>query len=475
LPPRHHDRWITIVRTDSAQTEQNRAGLRLAAWSAWRGRLRRSRRPPLTLVTIADPWEPAAPPEPSGPPPGPGSGRRAGGHRRRRAPGRAAWLAVVPVGIGAVVLTVVAFSGSHPATRTAPPAAPPAPAVPPVPRAGAAAGSPLVVASLPYWSLSQGTATVLASRPDVNEVSPWLYGVAGDGRIVLDSGISQAMLATSLNQLRAQGLPLVPTIANVDDQGNFTYPAVGRILHDPALVARHVADIVALVSAQHYGGIDIDYEDLQAGDRQDFTSFITQLAAALHARGKILSVALFAKATDSGYAPRNVAQDYAAIGKVADQVRLMGYDYHWATSPPGPIAPVSWLKNVLRYARTQIPAAKIILGVPEYGYDWSGGLGTGISWQRAVQLSRKPGVQVHYNSASQAPWFSYTDAVGRQHIVWFENTRSSQAKFRLARAAGIGGVYLWLYGSADPGTWSALRQVLPIGPQIPVPSVRSSS
>jgi spore germination protein YaaH len=188
-----------------------------------------------------------------------------------------------------------------------------------------------------------------------------------------------------------------------------------------------------------------------------------------------LSVALFAKATDAGYAPRNVAQDYAALGKVADQVRLMGYDYHWATSPPGPIAPVSWLRSVLRYARSQIPAAKIILGVPEYGYDWSGGLGTGITWQRAVQLSRKPGVQVQYDSVSQAPWFSYTDAAGRQHTVWFENTQSSQAKFRLARSARIGGVYLWLYGSADPGVWPALRQALPIGPQVSVPAFRSSS
>jgi spore germination protein YaaH len=369
-----------------------------------------------------------------------------------RVAGSGAWLAVIPIGIIAVVLTVHAFSGSR--------------RLVPAPR--------VVVASLPYWSIGQVTGAVLANRREVNEASPWMYGLSSDGQITLDSGINKTALTKSLNQLRAEGLPLVPTLANVDAQGNWTYPPVARILHDPAAMARHVAAIVALVDSRHYAGIDIDYEELRAGDRHDFTTFVTQLAGALHAAGKLLSVAVFAKTTDAGYAPRNVAQDYAAIGKVADQVRLMGYDYHWSTSPPGPIAPISWLSSVLGYAKTQIPAAKIILGVPEYGYDWSRGHGTGITWQQALRLSRQPGVRLRYSTASQAPWFSYTTATGRQHTVWFENAASSRAKFRLAHAAGIGGVYIWLYGSADPGMWPALRQELPIGSRISVPAVRGT-
>lgn len=390
------------------------------------------------------------------------AGRRTGPRRQRRSrvAGGRGWLAVIPAGIIAVVLIVYVFSGSH---RTVPGSH----RIVPAPR--------VVVASLPYWSIGHGAPAVLANRRDVNEVSPWMYGLTSDGQIVLDSGISKAALSTSLSQLRAQGLPLVPTLANFDAQGNWTYPPVARILHDPVLMARHLAAIVALVDSRHYAGIDIDYEDLRASDRQAFTAFITGLAGALHAKGKILSVALFAKATDAGYAPRNVAQDYAALGKAADQVRLMGYDYHWATSPPGPIAPISWLRSVLGYAKTQIPAAKIILGVPEYGYDWSGGHGTGITWQQALQLSRKPGVRLRYSTASQAPWFSYADAAGHRHTVWFEDAASSRAKFRLAQAAGVGGVYIWMYGSADPAMWPALRQALPTGPHTSVPAVRSAS
>jgi len=226
-----------------------------------------------------------------------------------------------------------------------------------------------------------------------------------------------------------------------------------------------VTAITALVTRQGYAGVDIDFEGLHAADRQAFSTFVTDLATALHARGKILSVAVFAKTTDAGYGGQNVAQDYAAIGRVADQVRLMAYDYHWSTSPAGPIAPVSWVRDVLAYARTQIPASKIILGIPLYGYDWVGDKGSDLTWQQAAQLARTHHSVVHYDSASQSPWFSYADSSGRSHQVWFEDPQSSAAKFAVASDAGVGGVFLWMYGDEAPGTWSALHRYLPAAGQ----------
>jgi spore germination protein YaaH len=288
-----------------------------------------------------------------------------------------------------------------------------------------------------------------------------VYGLTASGRVAPQFPPGQAGAVTAdIGRLRAAGLRVVPTIANVTG-GKFAYQPVARVLHDPALMRQQISAIVTLVQQRGYSGIDIDYEELHAADRQAFSTYITHLADALHARGKILSVAVFAKATNAGYAPRNVAQDYAAIGRAADQVRLMAYDNHWASSPPGPVAPLGWVRSVLGYARTQIPASKIILGVPLYGYDWTGNHGTGITWQRAVALASEHSVRIRYDSASQSPWFSYTDAAGRQHQVWFENPASSAAKFRLARESGVGGVFCWMYGNEAPGTWSQLHRTLP--------------
>jgi spore germination protein len=320
----------------------------------------------------------------------------------------------------------------------------------------------LVVAAMPYWNADYGTTAVLSNQQTFSEVSPWIYGLDSSGQVVPQYGPDQAATVNAqLARLRAARIPLIPTLANVT-AGEWVYqPVVTDILHIPRVRAKHVAAIVALVEREHYAGIDLDYEDLRATDRSAFTTLVTELAAALHAKAKVLSVDLFAKTDDRGYDQRNVAQDYRAIGQVADQVRLIGYEYHWASSEPGPVAPIGWIRSVLSYAKTQIPANKIILGVPLYGYDWVDGQGTPVSWLQAFRLSERYRVEPRFDATSQSPWFEYTDASGRRHVVWFENGPSTRAKFEAAESAGIGGVYVWMYGLEDTSIWTALRQSLP--------------
>ena len=326
---------------------------------------------------------------------------------------------------------------------------------------GPVAQGPLVVASLPFWNLGNGTATVVRNEGAVNEVSPWIYGLGEDSRLTIQySPVQATEVAGHLQRMREAEIPIVPSLANITE-GKWSYEPVARMLHDPERMRRHVVEIVELAKRENYDGIDIDYENLKAGDREVFTRFVTDLGNALHGSGKRLSVAVFAKTTDAGYDERNVAQDYAAIGRVADQVRLMAYDYHWGTSPPGPVAPIGWVRDVLRYAKSVIPPDRVVLGVPLYGYDWVDGTATSVTWLQAFRLATEHRAHVVYDAQTQSPWFRYTDQQGRQHEVWFENAVSSKAKFEAARGSGIGGVYLWMYGYEDGGTWPELRNSLP--------------
>lgn len=353
----------------------------------------------------------------------------------RRALSRAAWPTLALVALALVALTLVTNLSSG--TRHT-----------------------LVVASIPYWNIQHDTAVVLANHEDVNEVSPWIYGLSSGGAIVPQYGKGQAAAATAdIARLRKAGLRIVPSIANITN-GNFTYQPIGRILHSPDLTRAHVAAIVSLVDRQQYAGIDIDYEGLHAGDQQAYLRFVTELAAALHARGKILSVAVFPQTSTANVSQSNPAQNYKAIGKVADQVRIMGYNYHWANSPPGAVAPIGWVRSVLKYAISQMPASKVVLGIPLYGYDWADGPAQTVSWLQVLRLSRQYGVTPRYDKQSQAPSFTYTSH-GRVHTVWFENAESTAAKFEAVKGDSVAGVYLWMYGYEDPGTWTALHNNLP--------------
>lgn len=321
----------------------------------------------------------------------------------------------------------------------------------------------LVVASIPYWDLGPGAAAVEANRTAVDEISPWTYGIGPDGSVVStvpahDTASANATMA----KLRALGIPLMPSVSNMVG-GQFSYPAVAPVLHDPATMARNISSITALAVAQGYAGIDLDYEELQGGDRTAFSSFVTQLADSLHAEHKTLSVAVFAKTDDAGEDQRNVAQDYAAIGAAADEVRLMTYDYHWETSPPGPLAPSGWVHDVLAYATTVVPRQKLVVGLDAAGYDWVGDRARPITFAQATQLAASHDATVQFDPLSRSPWFRYIDGKGTQHEVWFENAASAQAKRSVAASFGVDNVFLWMFGPPDPALWTALAPTPPGG------------
>jgi spore germination protein YaaH len=216
-----------------------------------------------------------------------------------------------------------------------------------------------------------------------------------------------------------------------------------------------VARIRELVRKHGFDGIDVDYEHLVAADRPFFTAFVTELAAGLHADRKLLSVTLHPKSAEPGPQPKNQAQDYAAIGRVADEVRVMMYDYHWDTSAAGAVAPIAWVRKVMTWAATQVPRHKLVLGVATYGYDWVGKSGTSLMWVDVVRRARARGVAERYDTTAQAPWFSYVDGRGATHTVWYENARSIAAKRAVMRELGLGGMHYWRLGGEDPAVWRA--------------------
>ena len=99
-------------------------------------------------------------------------------------------------------------------------------------------------------------------------------------------------------------------------------------------------------------------------NRELFTNFVRQLTDRFHQANKLVSVTLEARIGDP-------PMDWAALGDLADEIRIMLYDYHSrGTSNPGPIAPIGWVKEKLDYAKLTIPLNKLVVGQPNYGYDW---------------------------------------------------------------------------------------------------------
>ncbi len=311
---------------------------------------------------------------------------------------------------------------------------------------------PVVIGAVPYWDEQDARTSIETQGSALTVASPWIYAAAADGSVQLQPGVDAAAEQAQNTWLHDRGLKVVPTVADTT-AGLWDPTVVSAIIADPTRRAAHVQALVNLVGNAGCDGIQVDYEDLAATDRAPFAEFVTDLAGALHAAGKLLYVTVHAKEDDAGYDDRNKAQDYAAIGAAADMVCVMAYDWHWSTSAAGAIAPYDWVQRVIQYTITQIPAAKVILGVGLFGYDWVGTQGQSLTWQQVVATAEQYSAPEQWDPGSQSPHLTYTDASGALHQVWYEDARSVQAKVDLARRAELGGIELWRLGGEDPGIW----------------------
>jgi spore germination protein len=220
-----------------------------------------------------------------------------------------------------------------------------------------------------------------------------------------------------------------------------------------------------------YDGVSIDFEGLKPEDRDPLTQFMAQLAGRLRPAGKLVTIALSAKTTDTrtGWAG---AHDYAGLAPNADLFVLMSYGYRTAQSSlAGSSAPTSWVESTLSFAMSQLPAQKILLGVPGYGYDWdttSGPPARAMRYSDAMAIANQQGIPVQYDAAQNSARFGYTKD-GHAHDVWFEDRSTFTTRVALVSQRGLAGFALWRLGHEDPQVWQTAIVQSPAPTTAPTP------
>ena len=137
------------------------------------------------------------------------------------------------------------------------------------------------------------------------------------------------------------------------------------------------------------------------------------------------------------------------------------YEWGYTYGPPMAVAPVDQVEKVVRYAVSAIDPGKILMGVPNYGYDWALPYEQGISRaenignQGAVLRAARYGAEIEFDETAQSPFYYYYSG-GTRHVVWFEDVRSIDAKLRLADRYGVLGVGYWNIMRAFAQNWALL-------------------
>ncbi len=368
---------------------------------------------------------------------------------------------------------------------------------------------------MPYWMTSPGRPTgvdsAVANADLFEDVSPFWYSATarkgGGVQVKLNPNFTngEANVAWAMERLRAAGLVVMPAIADASGKGR-----MAKTLADPALRGQHIADLVALVVNNGYDGLDLDYENFAFRDgraswdatQPNWTAFVAELGAALHAQGKLLSATIPGPCdTRNRCGDRNGYWVYnlPGIAPHVDRIRIMAYDY--TVNSVGPIAPMDWVRAIVEHSVTVMDPAKLQIGVPTYGrartrtkagggYRLTGVCPSknGSSAERrayrsatsmaAVTAADIPELlatygltdaDVTWDPVRQESSFRYTkqvdwtDSSGNRQTcnakrqVNFVGPDGVLARTQLVGQYGLNGAALWTVGGENPAQWAAIR------------------
>ena len=238
------------------------------------------------------------------------------------------------------------------------------------------------------------------------------------------------------------------TLTNLLDAGGFSSQIAHAILTDSDVQDKFLENVEALLRQGGWYGINVDFEYIYQFDRDSYNQFLRRLTQRMHQLGYIVVTALVPKLSDNQQGLLYSAHDYAFHGQTADYVILMTYEWGYTYGPAMAVAPLDKVRQVLDYATQVIPAEHILMGVPNYGYDWTlpfaqGTAARSLSNIDAVTLAGQVKAGIQYDQTAQSPFFRYYDGDGRQHEVWFEDARSLRGKYSLVNEYGLAGVSFW--------------------------------
>ncbi len=360
---------------------------------------------------------------------------------------------------------------------------------------------------IPYWRAATGTADVFPHLDTLTEVNPFVYSLKSDGTLLDNGKLDEEPWLTLRAEAKNKNVRFIPTV--MTSGSDFLH----SLLSDTRSRIALEDTLANLVKEKGFDGIDIDFEGKKAETRDFFSTFLKGLKMRLGDKWLMCTIESRTPIADRyfGTTPppdaTTYANDFKAIGKYCDRVRIMAYDQQSidlkladeagkAGLLYAPVADPRWVEKAILLAAKDISKKKLMIGIPTYGYEynvtayanneyvydvlWSfnPGYATPIAAGRGITPQRgywgemfftyagagtsSPPLTDTNNSAlvaaaSASMVASTTNSnLSFRMMVW-PDAESVRQKVELAKRLGVRGVSIFkLDGGQDPNIWNVL-------------------
>jgi spore germination protein YaaH len=247
---------------------------------------------------------------------------------------------------------------------------------------------------------------------------------------------------------------------------NFGTARNTELLSDTIKQKYLINNLITLLKNRNGDGVNFDLESVAVTQRANLVSFISRAVTMIKAQLPAAEISMATPAVDwSG------SWDFKALSELCDYLVFMGYDYYWkGSTTAGPVAPLQGenynvTRTITTYLATGVAPAKLMLGVPWYGYDWpvvnsnrkaaSTGTATSRLYSAAIQLAENNGYI--FDNTTSVPYSTYkVSAQWRQ--MWYDDLQSLGMKYELVNQKALAGIGIWAlsYEGSDKMMWTKI-------------------
>ncbi len=294
----------------------------------------------------------------------------------------------------------------------------------------------------------------------VNVVSPSFFYLDEDGNLEENVGSEgEAYIEWAHNN----GYKVWPMVSNAT-AARESLDITSNIMNSYENRKRLIEAIVEKCVEYDLDGINIDFENMYAKDKDMYSRFIIELTPRLKEIGMVTSVDVTAP---DGGETWSMCFDRNVIGDVADYIIFMAYDQNGTSSAePGTTAGYNWVNlNLVKFLQTEvIESDKIILGIPFYTRVWTTDSSGNIISRNTVYMKDidsiiPAGVEKTWDDKLKQNYVEYTDGANKKQI-WIEDLDSLKAKISLVKENDLAGVASWQKDMESDDVWPMIKSEL---------------
>ena len=278
-----------------------------------------------------------------------------------------------------------------------------------------------------------------------------------------------------VNSYKEKGYRVWPLITN-----QFDPDMTSKILANESMWERYKQGLINYATEYGYDGYNFDFENVHYKDKAQLTKFVNFLAKGLRDYNLHSSIDVTGYSSSENW---SLVYDRKAYADAVDYVVLMAYDETWASSDTaGPVASYPWVRKHTEQMLSEVPASKLVLGIPFYMREWS--VPVKGSWEgkaksktlamsKALDLEREYRDVMRWDERLKGNYLTLTNKNGVYGIydekkpyegtltkIWFEDPQSLSYKVGLVKELQLAGVAAWRKGFEASDVWPVLSFAL---------------